>query len=74
MKYLTLWELGTTNSVSGFLFESQKNAIKKFMLMHLYLLFGGNVNVADLLVHIFEVFCLAKQTALKMRLPKLKHY
>jgi len=74
MQYSAMWQLGTTNGVSGFLFQSQTNAVKTFLLMHLDLLFRGNVNVADFLVHVLEVFCLSRQTALKMRLPKLKHH
>ena len=74
MQYSAMWKLGSTNGVSGLLFQSETNGVKAFLLMHLDLLIRGNVNVADFLVHVFEVFCLSKQTALKMRLPKLKHH
>eukprot|EP00553_Chaetoceros_curvisetus_P009847 CAMPEP_0204613776 /NCGR_PEP_ID=MMETSP0717-20131115/1691_1 /ASSEMBLY_ACC=CAM_ASM_000666 /TAXON_ID=230516 /ORGANISM="Chaetoceros curvisetus" /LENGTH=598 /DNA_ID=CAMNT_0051626309 /DNA_START=294 /DNA_END=2090 /DNA_ORIENTATION=- len=66
-----MWQLGKTNGVTGFLFQSHTSAIKLFVLTHLDLMFRGNVNVADFLVHVFQVFCLSKQTALKIRLPKL---
>ncbi len=45
--------------------------VKSFVLTHLDLMFRGDVNVADFLVHVFQVFCLSKQTVLKIRLPKL---
>jgi len=72
MQYSAMRKLGSTNGVSGFLFQSEMNGVKSFLLLHLDLLIKGNVNVADFLVHVFEVFCLSKQTALKMRLPKPK--
>ena len=74
MQHSTMWQLGSTNGVSGWLFQSKTNAVESFLWMHLDLLIRGYVNVADLLKHFLEVFCLNKQTALKMCLPKLKNH
>merc|ERR1719445_1769495 len=64
------WNLsGSSNALSGWLFQSQTNSIKTFVKMHLDLLIQGHVNILDFLHHVFEVFCLARQTPLRIRLP-----
>lgn len=70
MEYLAKRQLASFNGSQGLPFGT--NIIKTFLLMHLDLLLRGYVNVADLLKHIIEIFCLSKQTALKMCLPKLE--
>ena len=63
---------GSTNTVSGFFFQKHTNSIKLFILLHLDLLIWGIVNIVDLSVHYINFFCFANQTAIKIRLPKLK--
>ena len=72
MEHLAKQQFGSTNAVSGFVFQKHTNIIKLFVLLHLDLLIWGNLNVVDLLVHVINLFCFANQTAIKIRLPKLK--
>lgn len=62
---------GSTNAVSGWLFQSKTNAMETFVKMHLDLILRGHVNILDFVQvqHVVEIFCFAKQTPLKMRLP-----
>lgn len=65
-------QLGGFNSVSGILFQNHTSFTKLLLLLHLDLMFRGYINVVDFLVHFVEIFCLSKQTALKIRLPKVE--
>ena len=71
MERSSWWQLASTDSVSGLLFQSKTSAIKNFLKIHLDLVIGGKVNVLDFLLHAVQIFCLGKQEALKVRLPKL---
>ena len=63
------WNLSGSNAVSGMLFQSKTNAMETFVKMHLDLILRGHVNILDFVQHVVEIFCFAKQTPLKMRLP-----
>ena len=59
----------SANAVTGWLFQSGTNAMETFVKMHLDLMFAGHVNILDFVQHVVEIFCFAKQTPLKIRLP-----
>lgn len=64
------WQFGSTNAVKSLIFTSEGTSmVKAFVIMHFDLMIRGNVNVLDFLTHVVEVFCLSKQSPLKMRFP-----
>eukprot|EP00928_Gymnodinium_smaydae_P059627 TRINITY_DN4301_c1_g1_i1.p1 TRINITY_DN4301_c1_g1~~TRINITY_DN4301_c1_g1_i1.p1 ORF type:complete len:562 (+),score=95.74 TRINITY_DN4301_c1_g1_i1:104-1789(+) len=59
---------GDTNSTSGWLFQSDTMALRKWLLMHIDLMMAGFVDFFDFLYHALQVFCFSHQDALKFRI------
>lgn len=71
MKLMSSKQSRSANANSDFLFNSKSSFINTFVSLHIDLILRGHVNVLDFLRHVYEIFCCAKQNALRMNnLPK----